>query len=209
MRGLYAISPPLADTAELTRICGDALSGGARILQYRNPLADADLRLTQAQALAKIAKEKGAVFIVNDDPQLARAAAADGVHLGKNDPSIAAARRILGDSAIVGVSCYGDANRVSQAQAQGADYVALGAVFASSTKPAALLCADFAACRKATTLPVVAVGGITIQNGYAPLAAGADALAVCAALFLHSADVRAAAEEFCRLFANADEKQYA
>ena len=208
MRGLYAISPPLADTAQLCRLCAEAAAGGARILQYRHPDAGADLRLEQAAALADIARAAGAVFIVNDDPELARAANADGVHLGENDPPVAAARRVLGRRAIVGVSCYNDAARVRAVQDEGADYAAVGAVFDSPTKPQARRCTikEFAECRREaairreTALPLVAVGGITLQNAAAIIDAGADAVAVSAGLF-GAADIRATAAAFSSLFA--------
>ena len=112
-----------------------ALQGGARVLQYRNKTADATLKLAQAQALRQLTREFETTFIVNDDAQLAAQVDADGVHLGGEDGSVAAARALLGNSRIIGVSCYNRLSLAHEAVRQGADYVAFGAFFSSSVKP--------------------------------------------------------------------------
>ncbi len=199
--GLYAVTPDLPDTVELVRNVRAALQGGARVLQYRNKAADAALKLAQALALRQLAREFKTTFIVNDDAHLAAQVDADGVHLGGEDGSVAAARALLGSSKLIGVSCY---NRLSLARAtvrQGADYVAFGAFFSSSVKPDAVQ-ADVALLKTARSelhVPIVAIGGITQQNGASLIAAGADALAVITALWT-APDIQISAQEFSTLF---------
>lgn len=199
--GLYAITPDCNDTADLLRRVRLALSGGTRILQYRNKPADAGLRLTQARALRKLTLEFGVTFIVNDDAQLAAEVAADGVHLGAEDGSLEAARAVLGKNRIIGISCYNRISLAHEAANAGADYVAFGAFFPSGIKPAAVR-ADVALLQQARaelSLPLVAIGGINAQNGAGLVQAGADALAVISALF-DAADIPSAARELSGLF---------
>ncbi len=201
IEGLYAITPDVADTAELSRLVRLALRGGARILQYRNKTAAAGLRLQHAQALRGLTREFGTTFIVNDDAQLAAQVDADGAHLGGEDGSVAAARALLGNEKIVGVSCYNRAALAHEAVRQGADYVAFGAFFSSSVKPDAAQATVqmLKAARSELNVPIVAIGGITQRNGAALIAAGADALAVITALWA-APDIEASAQEFSTLF---------
>ncbi|OIR16928.1 thiamine-phosphate synthase [mine drainage metagenome] len=201
IEGLYAITPDVADTAELSRLVRLALRGGARILQYRNKTAAAGLRLQHAQALRDLTREFGTTFIVNDDAQLAAQVDADGAHLGGEDGSVAAARALLGNEKIVGVSCYNRAALAHEAVRQGADYVAFGAFFSSSVKPDAAQATVqmLKAARSELNVPIVAIGGITQRNGAALIAAGADALAVITALWA-APDIEASAQEFSTLF---------
>ena len=131
IHGLYAITPDLPDTVELVRRVRLALQGGAHVLQYRNKTANATLKLAQAQALRQLSREFKTTFIVNDDAQLAVQVDADGVHLGGEDGSLAEARALLGNSGIIGVSCYNRLSLAHEAVRQGADYVAFGAFFSS------------------------------------------------------------------------------
>ncbi len=201
IEGLYAITPDVADTAELSRLVRLALRGGARILQYRNKTAAAGLRLQHAQALRGLTREFGTTFIVNDDAQLAAQVDADGAHLGGEDGSVAAARALLGNEKIVGVSCYNRAALAHEAVRQGADYVAFGAFFSSSVKPDAAQATVqmLKAARSELNVPIVAIGGITQRNSAALIAAGADALAVITALWA-APDIEASAQEFSTLF---------
>lgn len=199
--GLYAITPNLADTNELLRKVRLALQGGACVLQYRNKIADAALQLQQAQALRQLTLEFGTTFIVNDDAGLARQVDADGVHLGGEDGSVAAARALLGESKLIGVSCYNRAPLALAAVQQGADYVAFGAFFPSSVKPEAVK-AEVSMLREARHeihVPIVAIGGITQQNGAMLIEAGANSLAVISALW-DAPDIEQAAKEFSTLF---------
>ncbi|MCE5231750.1 MAG: thiamine phosphate synthase [Mizugakiibacter sp.] len=193
--------------ADLRDAAAAALDGGATLLQYRDKTADAPRRLREAQALAQLCADRGVPLIVNDDIELAAAVGAAGVHLGEHDDDIAAARARLGADAIVGVSCYDSARRARQLAAAGADYLAFGAFFPSSTKPAARRAAP-ALLREARALglPLVAIGGITPDNGGTLVEAGADYLAVIAAVF-GAADVRAAARRFADLFATTRSRQ--
>ena len=201
IEGLYAVTPDITDTEELLRCVRRALQGGARVLQYRNKSADAGLQLQQAQALRQLTHEFNTTFIVNDDAQLAAQAGADGVHLGGEDGSVAAARALLGKTRIIGVSCYNRASLAFEAVRQGADYVAFGAFFSSGVKPEAVQAEVelLQTMRQQLHLPIVAIGGITQQNGAALVAAGADALAVISALW-NAPDIKAAAQGFSTLF---------
>lgn len=201
VKGLYALTPDTNDTENLLRRVRLALSGGVQVLQYRNKIAVADLRLAQAGALRELTREFGTTFIVNDDAQLAVSVDADGVHLGAADGEIKAARALLGHDKLIGVSCY---NRLALAQAAvaaGADYVAFGAFYPSSVKPAAAVATLelLRAARAELTLPIVAIGGISAGNGAALVGAGADALAVISAVF-DAADIQQAAKNLVKLF---------
>lgn len=201
INGLYAITPDCADTADLLRRVRLALAGGARVLQYRNKPANAVLRLAQASALRALTREFAVPFIVNDDALLAQQVGADGVHLGAMDGSLYAARSVLGGRKIIGVSCYNRLPLAQEAAEAGADYVAFGAFFPSGIKPDAVV-ADTGLLRQARAglaVPLVAIGGITAQNGASLIESGADALAVISALF-DAADITATAQEFSKLF---------
>ena len=200
LRGLYAITPVTRDTEALAGKVAAALAGGAALVQYRfKDLAPA-LALTQARRLAALCAGADVPFVVNDSVPLAAAVGA-GVHLGRDDESPRAARVLLRE-ALIGVSCYDQPERAREAAAEGADYVAIGSVFASPTKPAAVRAplALLARAREAG-LPVVAIGGITPANAPAAIAAGADMVAVISAVF-DAPDVEAAARRFARLFAH-------
>jgi thiamine-phosphate pyrophosphorylase len=201
IKGLYAVTPDITDTDELLRCVRLVLQGGAQVLQYRNKTADTALKLAQAWALRQLAREFKITFVVNDDVYMAAQVDADGVHLGGEDGSVAAARAVLGSSKIIGVSCYNRISLAHEAARQGADYVAFGAFFSSSVKPEAVK-ADVSllrTSRQELSLPIVAIGGITQLNGKALIDAGADALAVISALF-DAPDIEAAAHEFSTLF---------
>jgi len=184
LAGLYAVTPDLADTADLVVRVERALDGGACAVQYRNKTADAALRHRQAEALARATAARGALYIVNDDPALCAAVGADGVHLGEDDGSVAAAREIVGPDCIIGVSCYNDLGLAEAAVAAGADYVAFGSFFPSGVKPearrAAVALLEHAAVLR---VPVVAIGGITAENAGELERAGARAVAVISAVF--------------------------
>lgn len=199
--GLYAVTPDAAPADELLAKVGAALRGGARVVQYRDKSSDAALRSRQARELASMCRSAGAVFIVNDDVELARAVDADGVHLGKEDAELHGARAVLGSGKMIGVSCYNELARARHATKAGADYVAFGSFFDSATKPAAVragvgLLRDAAA---ELSLPIVAIGGIEPGNAAQLLEAGADAVAVVSALF-DAPDVEAQARRFASLF---------
>lgn len=183
LRGLYAITPEGLDDATLLERCECVLLHGARVLQWRDKSSDQARRLVIARSLARLCRSLDALFIVNDDLELARAVHADGVHLGADDGDLAAARAAWPD-ALIGASCYADLDRARAAVALGADYVAFGSVFASPTKPHAVRAPlRLFAEAGALGVPTVAIGGITRANCAEVHAAGAQACAVISDLF--------------------------
>ena len=192
LRGLYAITPP-----ELSRV-EDALASGALCaLQYRAKHAPPAARLREARQLLERCRAHRVPFIVNDDVELALAVQADGVHLGREDGDLAAARARL-PGRLLGASCYDRPELARRAVAAGADYVAFGSVFPSPTKPAADR-APLALFALELGVPKVAIGGITLENAPQALAAGADCVAVITDLF-DAPDVAARARAYGRLF---------
>lgn len=201
LRGLYAITPDWADTAQLLARVGDCLAGGARLLQYRNKIADALLRRRQAEAILARCRDAGVPLIINDDAALAHELGADGVHLGRDDGSPETARKIVGPAAIVGISCYNDLDNARGAARDGATYLAFGAAYASRTKPDAAHAplALFRRAAKEFGLPIAAIGGITPNNAPALIAAGVDLVAVISDLF-DAADSAERAAQYAALF---------
>ena len=201
IKGLYAITPDCADTTDLLHRVRLSLEGEIRVLQYRNKSANTTQRLEQAHALRKLTREFAIPFIVNDDAQLAAQVDADGVHLGIADGSVDTARATLGRHKIIGISCYNRLSLAQDAVRAGADYVAFGAFFPSTIKPNAEV-ADIKLLQQAYAeipLPLVAIGGITLNNAASLVHAGADALAVISDLF-SSEDIMATAKKFATLF---------
>jgi len=199
--GVYAITPAIPETRHLVTLCEAALKGGVAALQYREKTGDVALRHEQASELLELCRQYGVPFIVNDDLRLADLIGADGVHLGQDDGSLREARIILGPGKLIGVSCYQSLNLAQQAQSQHADYVAFGSFFPSPTKPQAKRADSsllLAASRK-ISLPIVAIGGINVDNASELIDAGADAIAVISALF-EAPDVEAAARCLNALF---------
>ena len=198
--GLYAITPDEQDTIQLVGKVRLALLGGAQVLQYRNKVADSTVRLEQARALRELTREFDIPLIINDDFPLALSVAADGVHLGGADSSVADARAVLGSGKFIGVSCYNQIALAHEAVSLGADYVAFGSFFNSIVKPDAVT-ATFELLRQARhemAVPLVAIGGITLQNGGQLCKAGANSLAVISALF-DAKDVQRTARQFATL----------
>ena len=201
LRGLYAITPDgLPGELLMARVDG-ALRGGVRFLQYRDKQRDARQQTETALALRALCRRYGARLIINDHLQLALDIDADGLHLGASDGDLAAARLALGAGKLLGASCYADFELARQAVAAGADYVAFGAVYASPTKPQAIRAPHqlFARCRAELGVASCAIGGITLTNGAALVAAGADLLAVITDLF-DAPDSAARASALAQLF---------
>ena len=202
LNGLYAITDArLQRPDQLTERVRQAIDGGARLIQYRDKSADAVFRLRQANALADLCRERGVALIINDDVELAAECGAQGVHLGENDADPQTARRLLGDSAIIGVSCYNRLPLALQAANQGADYIAFGRFFPSRTKPKAVQASLdlIRMARQQLSLPLAAIGGITAHNAAALLDAGVAMLAVVHGVF-GAADIRHAAAAYAALF---------
>lgn len=204
IQGLYAVTDQrLTPPDRLLDRVAAALDGGARLVQYRDKSGDRARRRREAAALAALCRERGALFIVNDDIDLAAGAGADGVHVGREDAALAEARRWLGPHAVIGVSCYDDLDRARGAEAGGADYVAFGSVYPSTVKPGAVH-ASLDLLRRARTelgVPIVAIGGITPENAAPVIEAGADALAAITGVFGEE-NVAAAARRIARQFGN-------
>lgn len=201
-RGLYAITDSALHTGDaLEHAVGRAIEGGAMVIQYRDKSDDSDRRHAEATRLIRLCRRHGVPLIVNDDVELALRAGADGVHLGRDDRSLSAARARLGDGFVIGVSCYADAARAELAQRFGADYVAFGAMFPSVTKPDATPAeiATIANVRDRIRVPIVAIGGITPENGPSLLRAGVDMLAVVRGVF-GGEDPAVAARRYRQLF---------
>jgi thiamine-phosphate pyrophosphorylase len=199
--GLYAVTQDTSDTQGLLERVEAALSGGARLLQYRNKTASAALRLTQGRALLALCWKFQVPLIINDHLDLALALDAHGLHVGGEDGSASEARRQLGPDKILGVSCYGRLDNAHAAVNAGATYVAFGGFYPSKVKPGSgrtpvVLLGE---AKQALKVPVVAIGGITLDNAPALLAAGADSVAVISALF-DAPDIRGAARSFGKLF---------
>jgi thiamine-phosphate pyrophosphorylase len=197
LRGLYAITAgpdPAAAVAE-------ALAGGARAIQYRDKGTDGARRRREALELRTLCRQRGVPLLINDDVDLAAAVGADGVHLGRADLPLAEARRRLGPDALIGVSCYNELERALAARDAGADYVAFGRFHPSGTKPLAVQAEPdlLRRARPLVGLPLVAIGGITPENGGALIEAGADMLAVVGGVF-GQPDIRRAALAFSVLF---------
>jgi thiamine-phosphate pyrophosphorylase len=201
LSGLYAISPELTDSVALTAKVEAALRGGAQAVQYRAKSLPDYLRYSQASEIAKVCASRNALFIVNDSVELARQTNADGVHLGKHDMDVTTAREALGHGKIIGVSCYDDLARARNAVSQGADYIAFGSFFPSTTKPGASRVSR-ETLQKASAefkLPLVAIGGINEDNARSLISAGANAIAVLGALF-NADDIEQQARRYTRLF---------
>lgn len=199
--GLYAVTPQCyPDASRLAGAVRLALEGRAAMVQFRDKSGDEAWRLETALRLKAVCDEFGAPLIVNDDPHLAAAIGAAGAHLGRDDMALEQARALLGDGALIGVSCYDSLGRARAAAARGAGYLAFGSVYPTDTKPGAVSCPHevFGAAR-ALGLPLVAIGGITPENGRALVEAGADSLAVISAVF-SAPDIRRAAESFSNLW---------
>lgn len=201
LRGLYAITDDSLLAGRLLPAVEAALAGGCRLVQYRSKQPDAARRREEAGALVALCHRHSALLLVNDDPLLAQAIGADGVHLGQDDMPLAEARALLGPTAVIGITCHASLALAQAAAQGGASYVAFGRFFPSGTKPVAPPAPldILTAARNALSIPVVAIGGITLDNAPAALAAGADMLAVAGDLFAAS-DISGRARAYTDLF---------
>lgn len=200
--GLYAITDSrLLRGISMETAVEQAIRGGARVIQYREKHLTGAVLEETAGKLAVLCQRHNVPLIINDDIGLAMRSNAAGVHLGKTDPPLAQARAQLGPDAIIGVSCYNSLERALDAAAAGADYVAFGRFFPSGSKPEASHAEPgvLTRARDALTIPLVAIGGITPDNGSQLLTAGADLLAAIDGVF-GQADIEAAARRYADLF---------
>ena len=190
----------LPDDNSLLKAAEQALHGGMKVLQYRDKSDDQNKRLRQAGALKVLCHQHQAILIINDDVELAAAVEADGVHVGQSDASVTEARSRLGDYAIIGVSCGGSIELAEKAVDAGANYIAFGRFFDSKTKPDAKTAsmAVLPEARQRFEVPVVAIGGITVDNAPQIIEAGADMIAVVNNLFA-APDIQLRARELSEL----------
>ncbi len=204
LRGLYAITDErLTPYSSIISYVKKALQGGAKIIQLRDKSKSDDELLFVAQAIKELCDSFGAFFIVNDRVDLAISSGADGVHIGKDDESITAARLLLGPEKIIGVSCYNDLERALFMEDAGADYVAFGSFFPSPTKPDAVRATVelLEKAKKELSIPICAIGGITLKNAFSLIRAGADMVAVISDLWRpEDKDIVKRASAFSRLF---------
>ncbi len=200
--GLYAITDAqLTPEAQLAERVAKAIEGGAVMIQYRNKTADAAQRGREAYLLSELCQRHRIPLIINDHVDLAQHVGAQGVHLGEEDAQVHAARAILGEYAIIGVSCYNEFQRALRAQQAGADYVAFGSFFSSDTKPGAVRSTVelLHEAGKHLSIPRVAIGGITPENARPIVQAGASLIAACHGVF-GQPDVQIAAQRYAHLF---------
>jgi len=202
LHGVYAITDmTLTPDTRIAEAVEQAIKGGCHVIQYRDKSLDHSHRLKQAQALKEICRLHNALFIINDDIELARRVKADGVHLGREDGKLAQARQVLGENSIIGISCYNQLELALQAEQEGADYVAFGSFFSSSIKPDAAR-ADLTLLQQARLqlqIPIVAIGGIDSFNANSLINQGADMLAVISAIFAQD-DIQQATHTIASLF---------
>ncbi|WP_425410145.1 thiamine phosphate synthase [Hyphococcus sp.] len=201
---LYLISPPQIDDLDVIRDdFARALGGGdiacfqLRLKTAEKPASDTEI-LRAAETLIPLAREHDVAFLINDRPDLAVKCGADGVHVGQSDASCKKARTVLGDDATIGVTCHNSKHLALQAGEAGADYVAFGAFFPTATKAASTKAEPSLVewWSFATTLPCVAIGGITPENCGPLVRAGADFLAASAAVWNHADGPAAAVKSF-------------
>jgi thiamine-phosphate pyrophosphorylase len=203
LAGVYLVTPDVTATAfdRVLAIVTQALAAGVRVVQYRNKAASSAERCDQARELTRVVAAAGGLAIVNDDVELAARVGAHGVHLGRDDGDVAAARRQF-PNGLLGVSCYDDLVRAEAAVAAGADALAFGSIYPSSTKPAAVRAPPAllgAARARWPTRRVIAIGGIGHGNIGEVAESGAHAAAVISAVF-EAADPGRAARELVQRF---------
>lgn len=201
IRGLYVITPNEGDSGRLCDMVEASIAGGASVVQYRNKRANSKLRHDQSRLLLDLCRRHQVPLIINDEVKLCLEIDADGVHIGAMDGDLQQVRTQLGNDKLLGTSCYNSMTLAIIAQNQGADYIAFGACFPSTTKPEALRAelSLFSKGRDVLRIPKVAIGGITLNNAPLAVKAGADALAVIGALF-ESDDIEHTARQFSQLY---------
>ncbi|MDX1916190.1 MAG: thiamine phosphate synthase [Methylophilus sp.] len=201
IKGLYAVTPDVLEVELLCEKVQAALKGGASLVQYRNKFADKQLLLRQATALLALCRSYSVPLIINDHLDLCAKIDADGLHLGVTDCDLGAARRLLGPDKIIGASCYNWLDLAIQAQEAGASYVAFGACFPSETKPNAVHAplSLITEAKQKLTIPVVGIGGITLDNAPQVIRAGADAVAVITDIFFDD-DIQGITSRYAQLF---------
>ena len=203
IRGFYAITDevltPYQD-GKVFLMVEKALRGGAKFIQLRDKTTPLENLIYLALELKKLCHKFNAYFIVNDRVELGARVSADGVHIGKDDASLAEVKKFF-KGPIIGVSCYGDIKRAVEAAKQGATYVAFGSFYPSPTKPNAKIVDKniIPMAKKILKIPVCAIGGITLEQAYELVKLGADMIAVISDLW-KSEDIEEKARAYAKLF---------
>jgi len=200
IKGLYAVTHEEKDSCVLSSQVESCIKGGARLIQYRSKTLSKIEQNKQAKKIKTICNYHKVPLIINDDIELCRILDADGVHLGENDDSLEKARLLLGPSKIIGVSCYNSIDRVKKAVDKGATYIALGACFPTITKPnAPIATLDLIALvLKEFKIPLVAIGGINLENIELLINEGVSCFALINSLF-KTKDIEGTASQFSSL----------
>jgi thiamine-phosphate pyrophosphorylase len=196
---LYLVTPPVLEPAAFRDLLAAALDGGdVACLQLRLKDVSDDVVRRACDVLLPVTQARDVAFLLNDRPDLAAAAGCDGVHVGQSDASYAEARRLMGQDRIVGVTCHDSRDLAIDAGEAGADYVAFGAFYPTTTKPSKFRPEPelLAWWSEMMTVPCVAIGGITAGNCAPLVRAGADFLAVVTAVWNHPEGPAAAVREF-------------
>ncbi len=205
LKGLYVITDQkLILRDKFTNTVEKTIRGGAKLIQLREKNTPEEEILNLGKELLSITKKYGIPLVINDSPALAKEIGADGVHLGEDDPPVSEARKLLGNKAIIGVSCYGKIERAIQAEKDGADYAAFGTPFFTPTKPHRIgtpLEILREVKKRITRIPIFAIGGINAENAGAVLETGVDGIAVITSVF-GSPDPEKAARDLANLFVN-------
>jgi thiamine-phosphate pyrophosphorylase len=206
IKGLYAVTHEEKDSCVLSSQVESCIKGGARLIQYRSKTLSKIEQNKQAKKIKTICNYHKVPLIINDDIELCRILDADGVHLGENDDSLEKARLLLGPSKIIGVSCYNSIDRVKKAVDKGATYIALGACFPTITKPnAPIATLDLISLvLKEFKIPLVAIGGINLENIELLINEGVSCFALINSLF-KTKDIEGTASQFSSLI-NTSEK---
>lgn len=201
MRGLYAVTPNWDDTDLLIQATADIIAGGATLVQYRHKTANAAQRLEQASALLSLCRSKKVPFVINDFIELVEQLDADGVHVGGTDEAVIAVRAQLGADKIIGASCYGSLELAHQSATDGASYVAFGGFYPSLVKkyevstPSTIV----AQAKLEIAVPIVVIGGMTVENSRVLVKNGADMVAAITSIYAQP-DAKQAARNFSDLF---------
>lgn len=194
--GLYLILDQRYASRDIVSIAEAAVEAGVDVLQYREKIRSKKDALTVAKKLRDVTGKAGIIFIVNDDPAIALAVDADGVHLGQEDIPAEVARKILGAEKIIGISTHSDKEALAADRLE-VDYIGFGPIFHSSTKMVALPHGPegIKRIRNSVSVPIIAIGGITEENAADVMKAGASGVAVISAI-LSAQDIKEAVREF-------------
>jgi thiamine-phosphate pyrophosphorylase len=202
LSGLYPLSDSsLVSYADLPFALELMFHSGVTIFQLREKCHDKSHIFDTCRYIRTLCDEYGALFIVDDDVEFAAMVGADGAHIGKDDMSIEEARAILGHDKIIGVSCYGDLDRAINMQKRGADYVAFGSFYPSSTKPNASVVGKsvLMSAKELLDIPICAIGGISSDKALEIIGAGADMIAVISDIW-NAPNLREKIEEYRKIF---------